>query len=342
MTRHHLWTAAKYAVGLGLLSWVVAKNWHGLEEAFQRPIHWGPFALALTLFSLAVALTFVRWFVLVRAQELPFTVGQAIRLGWVGLFWSTFLPGSIGGDIFKAVFLAREQSRRTVAVATVLFDRIIGLWGLFWLVGLLGALFWLIGDPAVLASANLRWVVGTALTVVAGSLAAWTGLGLLPDRRANRLAHRLSLLPKVGPSLAEAWRAAWMYRRKGRQVFLALGLSLVAQVGFVCTFYLSARTLLEPDVVPSLREHFLVVPIGMVVQALSPTPGGVGIGELSFGGLYLLLGREAKLGEIGSLVQRVITWVVGLVGYMVYLQAKPAWTSADAKLDMPVMADEAS
>ena len=40
----------------------------------------------------------------------------------------------------KAAGIAREQSRRTVAVATVIMDRIIGLWGLCWLVALLGGL----------------------------------------------------------------------------------------------------------------------------------------------------------------------------------------------------------
>ena len=41
--------------------------------------------------------------------------------------------------------VAREQSRRTVAVATVIMDRVIALWGLFWFVALLGGAFWLTG-----------------------------------------------------------------------------------------------------------------------------------------------------------------------------------------------------
>ena len=37
-------------------------------------------------------------------------------------------PGSIGGDLFKAIFLAHGQpGRRTEAVATVIADRLLGV-----------------------------------------------------------------------------------------------------------------------------------------------------------------------------------------------------------------------
>ena len=37
----------------------------------------------------------------------------------------------MGGDLFKAIFIAREQpGRRTEAVATVLVDRVIGMYAL--------------------------------------------------------------------------------------------------------------------------------------------------------------------------------------------------------------------
>src|SRR5262245_34179794 len=124
----------KYGLGLGLLVWVISKNWNGLAEALSRPLQITPLLLAILVYLSAVLLTFVRWYVLVRAQDLPFTLFNAVRLGLVGVSMSTLLPGSIGGDIFKAAFIAREQSRRTVAVSTVLIDRVIGLLGLIWLV----------------------------------------------------------------------------------------------------------------------------------------------------------------------------------------------------------------
>jgi uncharacterized membrane protein YbhN (UPF0104 family) len=108
-----------------------------------------------------------------------------------------------------------------------------------------------------------------------------------------------------------------------------MALSFTGFVGFVLTFYLSVLTLREPgQVVPNWQEHFLIIPIGMVIQAIPGFPGGLGIGEAGFGGLYKLLGCEYSLGVLGSLVQRVIAWIIAGGGYLVYLRMKPALAQA--------------
>src|SRR6476660_5526238 len=70
--------------------------------------------------------------------------------------------------------------------------------------------------------------------------------------------------------------------------------------------------------VPTLAQHFLIVPIGLVIGAMPLFPGGAGIGELGFGLLYGWLGDSEASGVLGSLVQRVIMWVCGLLGYVIY------------------------
>jgi hypothetical protein len=103
-----------------------------------------------------------------------------------------------------------------------------------------------------------------------------------------------------------------------------MALALVGHVGFVLAFYFSALTLWTAgQQVPRWQDHFLIVPIGMVIQAMPLFPGGAGIGELGFGGLYQLLGCPAAGGILGSLVQRVLVWVIGLAGYLVYLRLRP-------------------
>jgi uncharacterized membrane protein YbhN (UPF0104 family) len=326
----------KYGLGIGALAYVLFTYWSpadgspGLSEALQRPVHFMPLVLAGTVYLVAVLLTFFRWYLLVRAQDLPFTMRDGVRLGFIGYFLSTctFLPGSVSGDIVKAAFLARQQDRRTVAVATVLIDRLIGLCGLFWLVAVIGGIFWAGGwieklttNPAgVIALETIVWTAGL---MSVGSVLFWVLLGFLPSRRAEIFAGRLTKIPKIGGSLAELWRAVWLYRCRGRSVGLALLLALVGHVGFVVTFYFAAHTLSSWDAVPSLVPNFLVVPVGMTIQAGFPAPQGIGGAEYAFGKLYELLGFAFVSGVLASLVQRAITWVVGLSGYVVYLRLRP-------------------
>jgi hypothetical protein len=119
-----------------------------------------------------------------------------------------------------------------------------------------------------------------------------------------------------------------MYRNKEATIIQALLLSLLGHVGFVLTFYFSSLTVFTADQVPSLSTHFLIVPIGMAIQAGFPAPGGVGGGEYAFGALYKLVEYPEVSGVLAALVQRVITWVVALTGFAVFLRLRPSLPQA--------------
>src|ERR1051326_6476368 len=177
--RKWLTTALKYSIGLALLAWVLYSNWDGIHSAVSRPMRPECFALAAALVACVVMITFIRWYVLVRAQDLPFTLRDAVRLGLIGYFFNTFLPGSVGGDLLKAAFIAREQERRTVAVSTVLIDRGVGLWGLVGLCAIVGGVFWACDDPVLSNNADLKRVVRVAIAFMGATAALWLFLGVL-------------------------------------------------------------------------------------------------------------------------------------------------------------------
>lgn len=335
MNKRTLITIAQYALGVGLLSWVIASYWRieahgeqvGLAAALERPWRLAPLFLAGLFCTVGVLLTFVRWFILVRAQELPFSLKDALRLGLIGYYFNSFLPGSVGGDLIKAAFIAREQTRRTVAVATVLVDRIIGFCGLLWLATVLGGLFWATGGLEALAPSGesltiLQTLVGIEAVLTAASLAFWLLLGLVSDQTSQRWAAKLERITRIGGSLAEAWRAVRLYRHRGRSVAISLMLAVLGHISFVFTFYFAAMTLTSPDQIPTLLAHFLLVPVGMTIQSGVPTPAGVGGGELGFGYLYQLAGAAFAFGVLGSLVKRTWEWTLGLIGSLIYLRLR--------------------
>lgn len=323
----------KYGLGLGLLGVVIWLYWEpakgpGIKDALQRPIHWQFLVTGAILGGVGLFITFIRWYVLVRAQDLPFTVPSAIRLGLIGFYLSTFLPGSVGGDLIKAAFIAREQSRRTAAVATVIVDRVVGLVGLFWLVAILGIGFQMSGlmaewNVSETAQVALRTILYGACGILFGSLIFWGILGRFSKDSVESLAERLGRIPKVGGALGELWRAGFLYRRRGSSVASAILLAMVAHLCFVFNFFCCAATLTPVAEIPSLAMHYLLVPVGMTIQAGFPTPNGVGGGELVYSGLYDLVGFAGGLGVLASLVQRMIYWTIGLCGYLVYLRMKP-------------------
>ena len=102
---------AKYAIGFGLLAFVLWRSWGdkvqngkvipGLATTLQKPPDWALIPLGAALIAFVVVIQLYRWYLLVRAVDLPFTKWNALRLGLVGYFYNSFLPGAIGGDAVK-------------------------------------------------------------------------------------------------------------------------------------------------------------------------------------------------------------------------------------------------
>ena len=317
--------ALKYGIGFGLLAYILWKYWEpqgtspGIKGLLEKTPDLPLFA-ALAACGVAVAfIQFVRWYFLVRALDLPFTLRNAFRLGLVGVFYNAFLPGSVGGDLLKAYFIARDSpGRRASAVATVIADRLVGLFGLIWFAAAVGGGFWLAGDERIAGNGYLRGIVRACAGIVAAVVVGWVVLGFLPQRRADRFARRLAAIPKVGHMLAEMWFAVWTYRQRPKVVYALVALTAVCHVLMLLEFHFAVSVF--PTAAPgTLSEHFVIGPIGFIAQAFFPAPGGVGGAEAIFGYLYTLLGRPETTGVIGRLTMRVFEWSFGFVGYLVYL-----------------------
>ncbi|GIW84179.1 MAG: hypothetical protein KatS3mg106_692 [Gemmataceae bacterium] len=338
----------KYGIGFGLLIWVVTRYWEdnsatgapGLRSLLSGPVSEVWLVIAAVLTAGALGLQLVRWYLLVRALELPFTLRDACRLGLVGVFFNTFLPGSIGGDLLKAYFIAREnRERKTRAVATVLIDRALGLFGLVLFVAVLGTAAWGLGEERLADNAELQRLIELMAVCSGATVAGFILLGYLPQRRVDRFARRLRWLPKIGGVLAEFWYAVWMYRQRPRTMAWGVVLSAVSHVALVLAFHAASRvfpaTGEAAEQPASLAEHLVIAPIGFIVQALPVSPGGVGVGEAAFAGLYQLSGRSASRGVIARLSLRIVEWLLGAAGYLIYLRMKkelPAALTTDSPL----------
>ena len=341
----------KYALGFGLLAFVVSQNWAdkplppdaapgttpqpGLKTLFERGPDFTPLALIAVILVGCTAIQFYRWYLLVRALDLPFTLRNAVRLGAVGVFYNTFLPGSVGGDFVKAFFIARGQpGRRAAAVATVVADRLVGLFGLILYVAVVGGGCWLAGDQRIDTNPYLRKIVQVCFGLVAGTVVGWVVLGFLSAPRADRFREMLAKLP-AGNTFSELWYTVWTYRQRPRTVAAVVAMSAVVHTGFVLNFHLAVQVFppTNPDQIATLPEHFVVAPIGYIAQALFPAPGGVGGAEAIFGYLYeLIRGKDAVVvGVAGRLALRLVEWSLGFVCYIAYLRMKDELPGVEAE-----------
>lgn len=318
--RKILITVIKAALAVALLAYLIVQAQR--ETAFKRlveePKQWKFLAAGLICSLVSTTLSFLRWHVLVSALNLPLRLTEAIRLGALGFMLNFVSLGSIGGDFFKAIFLAhRQPGLRTEAVASVVADRLLGLLMMLTIasVGIL-AVGLANAEPAALAL-----LCRTILIVATIGLACAGLLIFVPGLSGPRIRQFSRTVPLIGTTVDRLLGAVQMYRNKKSLVLLSAVICLVVNLLYITTFYLIARGL--PVQAPTWAEHLVVVPVATMAGAIPATPNGLGALEAAVNVLYRAMpgGKETAEGDgtLVALAYRLTTMIVAIVGFVYYL-----------------------
>ena len=172
-----------------------------LERLADQPKQWELVVAGFACYFAAFSITILRWYVLVVTLGLRFRLRNAFRLGFLGYLLSFVSAGAVGGDLFKAVFIAREQpGRRTEAVATIVLDRVIGIFALMLLAcGAVALLDFQNAGPEVIWLARAAIALTVVGLVGGGLVVFWPGLTDI------KLVRRCQAIPKIGPILGGSW-----------------------------------------------------------------------------------------------------------------------------------------
>jgi uncharacterized protein (TIRG00374 family) len=312
----------RWIIPVAIIAWLVfdAMRNNSFARLRDEPKHWDMLAGAAVLCFSAVIVTMVRWCFLVRAVGIPFRIRDALRLGFLGYLLNFISPGAVGGDLFKAVFLARScHGKKTEAAMTVIVDRLIGLYALF-----------LVGTTAILLTGMWR-LPSDQVRIVCGIVFWCTGIGtamivvsMLPGFSHGPIARRLHALPRIGPIIERLNEANRLYYGRVGVLLLSIVMSLGVHSLNAVGVWMIARGVLAES--PSLGAHFVVVPLAMATGAIPLAPNGLGTFEVTVEFLYQHLpnGMAAipSAGFVVALGYRIITVFIALVGAVIYLISK--------------------
>lgn len=314
--KKHLATLLKIGISVAILVYLIRdalRDPEAVERLRADPKNWSLLLGAWAVCAVAVTLTMVRWWYLATAAELPLSLRNALRIGFLGYLFNLAPMGIVGGDLIKAVMIAREHSdQRTRAVASVIADRIIGLYVVF--VVLTAAVF-LLGFWNH-ENADIRWpcriAVGVAGIATAG-VVVWFNAG----GGTGRVAQASLRLPRIGRLAEKLIHASQIYHQRPGALLASAMMSVGVHGLFTAGIYLIALGL--PGDMPALPEHFVIVPISAVASMI-PLPAGPQEGTIQF--LYAQLEAAGTKGLVVGLSYRIITILIALVGVCYYLGAR--------------------
>ena len=117
-------TLLRFAVGGGLLGYVIYANRAQFQDVMSRSPNYGLLALGFLFYMIGACLAFVRWYSLVKAAGLTCRFRDAMRLSFIGLPFNLIIPGAVGGDVIKAAYFCREQGSKARPIASIVIDRL--------------------------------------------------------------------------------------------------------------------------------------------------------------------------------------------------------------------------
>jgi hypothetical protein len=286
------------ALGIGLFYYVVSTigGWSFLQSLFLTP--WLPPALA-ALMCFGIAIESKRMGLLFHSHDMRLSFNHGCKLVVIGTFFNFCLPGGTGGDVVKLYYLASENHGRGIETATVLLvDRLVALISLlFLIIGLA-----LLNLQLVVVHAPIRWLVSAAV-VGAISLSVVGVFSLSKQLRASRMyTYVLTRMP-FHNYVERVSDALYKFREYKKALLSAVLISIVGHLA-LGGMYIAMASVFVPEAPPVIA--CLLALLGMLANALPITPGGLGVGEAAFNGLFRLVGYAGG-------AQLILAWRIAMV-----------------------------
>lgn len=314
MVKQIVISVVKLSISLGLLIWFVRTGKLPLKEMMVLTDP-KTFALGIVLSGMTLFFASERWRAILYSQDFKVPPLPTLRMTMIGTFFSTFMPGGVGGDVVKAYYVVQNlESKKAQAIATVLFDRLLGLYTML---------------VTAFVACLLEYEILMAHPVIKSFFLALTTLVFLFTVMFFSLWSRRTvqfrdyLLKKVEPIpfLSRNLSRLNQFKLNKTQFFQIIFMSLLSQACMFVFFVSIASLVGFPDI--PIGVYLFVVPMGMIATAIPISPGGIGVGQAAFFFLFnLALNKETQVGAILITAFQVFTLIYGLVGAIFYVFLK--------------------
>jgi glycosyltransferase 2 family protein len=254
--------------------------------ARERPLY---FIAAAALYLAGLVVQVFRWRMLAAIVSIRAPFSEFFAYYFVGAFTNLFVPGLVGGDVARALYLGRKHDRLGQAAASAIADRLIGIMALFWL-GAAGA-SWAARDgtlPATVTTPVILIGLASFVVYLAGPLIA--GLEQLMPHRLARLAGLMT-----------------PFMRRPTALIPAIILSLLLQFEIVLGQYVMSLGL---GLSIPFSLFLLCVPIANAFASIPITIGGLGLRE----GAYVKLFGMAGVASTNAVALGLLSFSMAVIG----------------------------
>ena len=265
-------------------------------------------AVGFAIFFFSYFLGFLRWQMLLKAASISIPLKKLISSFSGGVFFSIFLPSTIGGDIVRSADLAEHTRKAKEVIATVFLDRLSGYIGLV-----------IVILPAILLGKDLVHdnVVFSSIAVIIALLVVV--LLVLFNNRIFLVITKFLSTPGAGrvkETIKDIHQEIHIFRNRKQVIVGNLILSTFIQVISPLSIYFIACSL-------GLKVNFIYFLIFLpIIGAITLIPisiGGLGLREGLFVVYFAKAGVIKQLALAMSLLSFSFIVIYGALGGLIYV-----------------------
>ena len=270
-------------ISLGLFVWLLTRlDW---KEAWTiiKDMSACSYVLAVVLLLAGQFFNSLRWFVLLRAQDVKTSIPRTFAIHMGGTFASNFLPSTIGGDSLRFLAIAKVAGDQSLSLASVILDRLVNLLATFTLIPF---------SVSVLKTTGLQFdnnLLGfSILAVFQGKFGVWL------KRILKKYLDLFKRWFKKPYSLLLAFTISWFSR------FVILGAVWVLSMGVGMNL-----TLWQVVGINTVSYFITLIPISI---------SGYGLREITLTTLYTMLGATLEQATALTVITRIFSTAITLPG----------------------------
>lgn len=259
---------------------------------------------ALVLSLVSIVLVALRWRLLAGWLGLAMPRGLAVRALFLAVFGGQVLPSSIGADVLRGWLLARHTSGIGRIVASLMADRLVGLFAACLLV-------LLANSAARQLPAPYAGFIGPAAVLASGAVLLAFVLGCSGVLGASALSRVQAAMKEVKPIEGVTLQP--------RPVLLAIAIALAVHGA---TVFMAALTAKAYGVDASLELWMSIIPLSVIASAMPISINGWGVREAAVVFLAATMGVPAADALLVSMTLGVLNMIASLPGAFVMLHGR--------------------
>ncbi len=273
---------------------------------------WPLVLLAGLVYFLTVAPSIIRWRAILEQFDIRTPLGKLSQICMIGYFFNMFLPSAIGGDFFRAYYLAKREDRgMSTTLTSTLVDRVSGLSALL-VIGCVSVLVY----PIRVRGQSLAPLLLLLMGIFAVGIVTLFHPG--SHRLMSRLLHRFGL-SRLEERFELVYRGLTQLRGSLSTIVIMVVASLAVQLAVIVSMWLAALSI---GIAAPFHLFLIFIPLVNLSVALPVTINGMGLREAVYYLLFSQVGVPVETAVTLSILNMVVMSMTAILGGVVYSMYK--------------------